>query len=701
MITVSVKNCNNVASGTLELTEGILNIRYAMNGTGKSSIAKAIHLSSTGGDLNSLRSFGETSTPSCTISPPPNRVLVFDEGFVSTIVFRESEVIENAFEVFIRTPEYSQKQNDINEHLKELHLDLSSNEEYERFVSTGKSVLSKLSKNTGGGLKKVGLVKSLISSANVFQLPEKIMKYKPLMDSEYNVDWVGWKNDGGKYDDKEICPFCTVSLDTNYAEEKKTFSESYSKSNVKNIREVIGYFDLVQDYMNAEKREILYRCVKDTTDEETVLLQLNKFHSELEYLISRIHQIIQFNSYAVKQEQISGLSEHLKAMIIDCTNLDVFNSEKTQGLILNLNKRVEGVQGKADQLKVEIGSLKGLIGSSIKRAVKDINEFLDMAAIEYLLEINHESESSTSTILKYKKKGADAVGVENIRRHLSYGERNAFALILFLHYAANQNPDLVILDDPVSSFDTNKKYAIMNRIFENDPKVKTLYKKTVLMLTHDFQPVIDFIVNSKPHGGATKAAFLRNENGSIIETAIVQSDIRSFTKQLAEAASDDHLNKIHRVTSLRKLIEHTGRLTEEKLAYNILSCLLHLKPAPSYADDTPITSSDIAIAETCIRLFISDFSYATYLAAHFSQAELAKTFAAETNDYFKVQVFRILLEIHGLRSKIDDPLLKYIDEQFHIENDYIFFLDYTKYNTVPTFVVPKCEGFLRREGIIL
>lgn len=701
MITVSVENCNNVASGTIELTENLLNIRYAMNGTGKSTIAQAILLSSTGGDLESLRSFGATSKPSCTISPALTKVLMFGEEFVSKIVFLESEVIENAFEVFIRTPEYDQKQKSINEHLKELHLDLASNDEYERLVSTGKSVLSKLSKNASGGLKKVGLVKSLISATNVFQLPEKIIKYKPLMDSEYNVDWVGWKNDGGKFDDKEICPFCTVSLGTDYAEEKKTFSESYSKSNVKNIREVIGYFDLVQDYMNPEKREILYRCIKDTTDEDTVLLQLNKFHSELEYLINRIHQIVQFNSYAVKREQISGLSEHLKAMMIDPSNLDVFNSEKTLGLVLDLNKRVESVQSKVDKLKSEIGSLKGLIGTSINKAVKDINEFLDMAAIDYLLEINHESESSTRTILKYKKRGSDAIGVENIRRHLSWGERNAFALILFLHYASTQNPDLIILDDPISSFDTNKKYAIMNRIFANDPKVKTLYKKTVLMLTHDFQPVIDFIINSKPHGGSTKAAFLRNENGLIIETAIDQKDIRSFTKQLAKAASDDHLNKIHRVTSLRKLIEHTARSNEEELAYNVLSCLLHLKPVPSYLDETPIDASDVAIAETYIRSFIPDFSYTTYLATHFSQTELANTYSAETNDYFKVQVFRIFLEINGLRSKIDDPLLKYIDEQFHIENDYVFFLDYTKYNTVPTFVLPKCEEFLKREGIIV
>lgn len=672
-----------------------------MNGTGKSTIAKAIHLSSTGGDLNTLKTFGETSTPSCTVSPVLEKVLIFDETFVSTIVFQQSEVIENAFDVFIKSPEYDQKQKDVNERLKELRLDLASNEEYARLVSTGKSVLGKFSKNNNDSLKKVGLLKSLISSANVFQLPKKIMKYQPLMDSEYNVDWVGWKNDGGKFDDNGICPFCTISLGTDYAEEKKTFSDSYSKSNVKNIREVIGYFDQVSDYMDPEKREILYQCIKDSTDEDTILLWLNRFYLDLDYLISKIQQAIQFNSYAVKQEQVSGLSEHLKAMMIDCSNLEVFNSKKTQDLVSDLNNRIEAVRGEADKLRAEIGSLKGLIGHSIKKAVRDINEFLDMAAIDYIFEINHESESVTKTILKYKKKGKDAVSVENIRMHLSWGERNAFALILFLHRAATQNPDLIILDDPISSFDTNKKYAIMNRVFANDTNVKTLYKKTVLMLTHDFQPVIDFIINSKPHGGATEAAFLRNDSGTVVETAIGPSDIRSFTKQLSEAASNDQLNKVHRVTSLRKLVEHTARSREEALAYNVLSCLLHLKPVPSYVGDTLIDPLDVAMAETYVRTFIPDFSYAAYLAAYFTQTELAKTFATETNEYFKVQVFRILLEIHELRSKIDDPLLKYIDEQFHVENDYVFFLNYTKYNTVPTFVVPKCEEFLKREGIIM
>jgi len=49
---------------------------------------------------------------------------------------------------------------------------------------------------------------------------------------------------------------------------------------------------------------------------------------------------------------------------------------------------------------------------------------------------------------------------------------------------------------------------------------------------------------------------------------------------------------------------------------------------------------------------------------------------------------------------LDDTLLKYIDEQFHVENDYMFCLDLTKFDIVPGFVIPKCEAFLRSQGVI-
>jgi hypothetical protein len=39
---IVIKNCNNIVNGEISLKENLLNIKYAINGTGKSSISKSI-----------------------------------------------------------------------------------------------------------------------------------------------------------------------------------------------------------------------------------------------------------------------------------------------------------------------------------------------------------------------------------------------------------------------------------------------------------------------------------------------------------------------------------------------------------------------------------------------------------------------------------------------------------------------------------
>ena len=40
---IILKNCNNIDYGEIQLVEKHLNMKYAINGTGKSTISKAIH----------------------------------------------------------------------------------------------------------------------------------------------------------------------------------------------------------------------------------------------------------------------------------------------------------------------------------------------------------------------------------------------------------------------------------------------------------------------------------------------------------------------------------------------------------------------------------------------------------------------------------------------------------------------------------
>ena len=195
--------------------------------------------------------------------------------------------------------------------------------------------------------------------------------------------------------------------------------------------------------------------------------------------------------------------------------------KKTLSVVSRINQRLDLILSEVDEAKKEIGSLKSSILSAAKVATKDINDFLETAGINYELIINVDSESESSTILKYKDRENNRFTVENIKRHLSWGERNAFALVLFMHYALSKEPDLIILDDPISSFDKNKKFAIINRLFNNSTTGRTFYNQTVLFMTHDLEPVIDFIVNNKPTGGFVQSFHLHNREGVLITTPIL------------------------------------------------------------------------------------------------------------------------------------------------------------------------------------
>ncbi len=223
MIKAEVCNCNNILSAAIQIRKNQLNIRYAMNGTGKSTIASAIDLQSKQQSLSALKPFDGAVEPTCALSPVVNKVLLFNEEFVKNFVFQESEVIQNSFEVFIKTPQYEERQKSSNERLKNIHVDVSQNADLQRLLSVGKAVLTKLSLTNAGQLKQIGLIKSLTTSESIFELPKELNKFKPLMVKDYNVEWVGWKHDGSKYDDNGICPFCTSSLGKEYESEKTLF----------------------------------------------------------------------------------------------------------------------------------------------------------------------------------------------------------------------------------------------------------------------------------------------------------------------------------------------------------------------------------------------------------------------------------------------------------------------------------------------
>ena len=87
MYQIKMENCNNIIQGELTIENGKLNIFYGINGTGKTTIAKAIEFSKEPQKIKRITIFLKEDPASVSISPEIGKILVFNEDFVRDIVF--------------------------------------------------------------------------------------------------------------------------------------------------------------------------------------------------------------------------------------------------------------------------------------------------------------------------------------------------------------------------------------------------------------------------------------------------------------------------------------------------------------------------------------------------------------------------------------------------------------------------------------
>lgn len=113
-LVIQIRDCNSISDAEISLRRSALNIKYGANGVGKSTIARALQLRAEGeGSLDPLvpfkhRGVDGAPSPSVVGANAINKVLVFDEDYVTQFVFRPDEVLKDSFEVFINTDEYKQ-----------------------------------------------------------------------------------------------------------------------------------------------------------------------------------------------------------------------------------------------------------------------------------------------------------------------------------------------------------------------------------------------------------------------------------------------------------------------------------------------------------------------------------------------------------------------------------------------------------------
>lgn len=696
---IAISNCNNVDSGEIEIQENKLNIKYAINGTGKSTIAHAIEKNMLG-KVNELRPFKylndneEVHNPQIHIDGQINKVCIFNEDYVNKYVFKKEDVLENSFEIFVRTEQYDKHMEEIERLISTIANTFKENPELDQLINDLTVFINSFG-NTQNGYSKSGeLGKSLGKGNKLQSIPDDLKVYEPFLKATgTSVKWLKWQVQGKEYlEIAEKCPYC-VSTITTPKETILKVSDEYDTKYLALLSKILEVFDSLKHYFNDSTQQVIDGIVVNTdgiSDQQVEYLKSVKAEvSSLRDSLVKL-KFIGFNALKDVDRVVVEL-EKLKI------NLDYFpkmNCNYTKSKIDTINTSLQQVIERAGELQGEIAKQKKEIAKTIEKYSNKINGFLASAGYKYFVTIEQpEGEEQYKLMLKFLE-GQETVA--EARTYLSYGERNAFALVLFMYQAIKEKADFVVLDDPISSFDNNKKYAILNMLFRGKDSFQD---KTVLMLTHDFEPIIDSIYNMAQYFQPKPvAAYLANINGQIEEKKIEKNDIKSFLEICGDNMEQSQ-DILHKLIYYRRFLE----ITQSKgLEWQLVSNVFHKdRDKPIYQPDNSepkreMTQDELEIAQSNIRHSIPEFDYNKIYRRIKDRDELIAAYNSCKSGYEKVQIYRIM---HDGDMEKGSAIKKYIDESFHVQNDFLFQLNPREYKIVPQYILDFCDKSVEEEQV--
>jgi energy-coupling factor transporter ATP-binding protein EcfA2 len=695
MMNIEIMNCNNIDTANISMVENKLNIKFAPNGTGKSTIARAIVLGAVeGSNLNELLPFKlrdsnpNNRKPEITGLNNLHNVMCFNEEYVSQFVFKQDELLNNSFEIFIRTDAYTQKEQEIEDIVAEIKQLFTGNQELEALIDTLKEMGGSFKLTKSGISKSSTGMKGLAGGNKIKHIPAGLESYQPFIQSQNSVGWIDWQTKGYDYSElSDTCPFCT-SHTAEKIEQIRKVGQEYDKNTIKNLVTIIGAIERLGDYFSDEARSKLstITTLKDGLEKEheDYLVTVKK---QIDNLVEKLEKLKTLSGFQFKDGE--KVAEKLPLYKLSLDFFSELNSEKTQKTIDPINASIDAIIEKAGQLQGKINQQRTEMQRVVEKHQNDINNFLSYAGYSYKVEITGEGEQAQLKLLHVDHTQHLIGG----NQHLSFGERNAFAIVLFMYECLSKKPDLIILDDPISSFDKNKKYAILEMLFRRETN-SCLKNMSVLMLTHDVEPIIDTLKSLyQKFGNQTSASFLKLAEGQINEQDIRHDDFQTFA-QICKNALDSDKDDIIKLIYMRRHFEITDNKGD---AYQVLSNILHKRERvidsrePQGTDNNYPEMDAVKFSSGCADIAnkLANFSYQNLLNLVSDVNVMRSLYGVSTNSYEKLQVFRLL----GL--DIENSIIqKFINETYHIENEFICQLDPAIFDTIPEYVINKCDKIM-------
>ena len=706
---LKIENCNCINRAELTIKPNTLNIKYGLNGTGKSTLSKAIlyYSNKDAEELLKLKPYNSDEEPNLENCDFKN-VRLFDENYVNKYLFENTSFLNNSYQVFLRDKDLDTMKNNTENLLRGLQSVFEESNDVKELMSFLPNYMNITSFKNGSISKRGGIGELLKGNGSGFDKYEELNPYKPFYEGrDFTAvsKWAKWRNDGISQMNGDSCPFCTHDMDkVNIERQNKTISSVFKSSALKVANEVLVFLQngVEKGYINPTSVGVMEEYIGDSSKANELQAEMNQIGIETEYLRSKIEQIYHFKPMNVSREQIEEIELKLDNLIIDNRQISKFYST------YKINSLVEEVDLKITELKEKTSAIKKMflkcqekMDALIENRKEDINNFFLIAGFPYKFVLKNNGENNATCYLVPNNAREDDK-IENPENHLSWGEKNAFSLVMFMFETVSDDSDLIVLDDPITSFDKNKKFAVTKRLFDNTNF--SFRDKTVLMLTHDLQPVIDYV-----HGKFLRkydlhtpvyASYLINNGGDLEEQEIVQSDLKNVVELTECIAKEESAEVPVRIINLRKYIELTKPDFSTDYAYDVLSNLIHGRNLDLYENRIENKNKVDVVNEGMrfIKSYINDMEYGQ-LFNETSDKKLLEL-VKNSDKYTQTIAIRFLFE----KDRSDGSLLsqlkkeypnacKFVNETNHIENDYIFQLNPMRFFEIPEHYLNQLKEF--------
>lgn len=701
---IELENVAAITKGHIKLEEGKINILYGANGIGKTTFIKALQakLNNTfDANQDSFRPlFAPSATPKILVSNSNIKdVFVFNRQYVDDYLYKE-DIANNSYSLIAKTADFENRIQTINGLLDKLkqttaaplisslkrELDEAKNKISYNEPKKGNGLITMSAKSKIGKTLKDGVKKEI-------ELRNELSKYASFKGILNWIDWVKQGVDIVEQTDKTTCPFCSQILANNELETIKSIASLGSTKAFKDNEEARKVLLGIGKYGNPKiQNEILNFCNSKAPVSQ---VDASGLRSSIDVLRNEIDKITNFSYLTPISATDIGKDELKRRFSENKVDLSVFDGSSSDLLeeIKSYNKALTDLELKANELIAELSELNSRKKELVNEFKNSINNFLDLSGIPYEVSVDI-LDKLAFTHLRYKNTEENIGDVKNT---LSYGEFNAVALCLFALEAIKKENSLIVLDDPISSYDSEKRAAILISLFCEKKTGLCLRGRTIAILTHDFETLVPFFKWPRLKANQFVSGWhLSAKSRELIEEPVNAASIRNTAVLEKEYSMDANLPLIIRIVHLRRYYQLIDLDGDE---YQYLSCLTHddcNHDCPSYKKDDkyiPMDENKVHEIESKLQTILGKGNFSSWKEQLGDTKTMIRMYRNENNDYNKLIIARQLIQNQS-KSEASWTLVKiYITETYHVDTEHIFGFK-NQFDNVPHYILGICDDIV-------